>query len=167
MPCCQWKSKTKLAGQEAAKNKLQALRLWPVASGSGAVFNMCPPCYKLQMSFLPESPLCSAVNTVMSLAASFSVRTILVVSQAHVLLFHNTVGYYACMSRMSDSRCPLFKHAQDSPSKTNLPLPSWDTWRLGTLKLLSVSSRQIHQNFARIDRLQKIPQEGKASWLKF
>lgn len=115
MPCCQWKSKTKLAGQEAAENKSQAIRLLAVASGSGAIFNMCAPvATSSKMSLLPESPLCLAVNTVMSLVTSFSVRTTLVVSQALVvLLFHNTLGYYACMSRMSDSRYPLFKHAQD------------------------------------------------------
>lgn len=108
MPCCQWKSKTKLAGQEAAENKSQAIRLLPVASGSGAIFNMCAPvATSSKMSFLRESPLCLSVNTVMSLVTSFSV------AQAHVLLFHNTLGYYACMSRMSDARYPLFKHAQD------------------------------------------------------
>lgn len=120
-----------------AKDKPAGQGSLPVENVSSAVYSACGHLLPGIPTVRAQPELLSTylqVNKMLSLATSFSVRTILVMPQVHVCLFPNTLDCYLCTSRVSGQRYLLSTHAQDWSSKATISVPSWSAWYLGTLK---------------------------------
>lgn len=105
MPCYLWRPKTSQQAREAYQ--------WNMSQGLySACGHLLPgiPTVRVQPELLSTY---LQVNKMLSLATSFSVRTILVMPQVCVCLFPNTLDCYLCTSRVSGQRYLLSIHAQD------------------------------------------------------